>query len=441
MPTVEERYAAATRYVREALTSVEGRAIGYAINPATGQAEWYAGALKAQPAREELARITARWLRASTNEERERIAGEVEALAVLVIETMPAKGCIRDAGIVDVQTPGSIKAEMDTTAGVIRQLDEDIVVSRVDATFKSAWRGFVEEWDQFYKEHSGWLGRWFYSAYEKTVEFRRRALTWREKFVALGGVASAPTDKPPETAADQVKQIGKYLLIGGGILVGWKAFAYLRERQQRAVLRSAGATRRALNTALARTATRRDTPPWLRSRNAGRKAWDYDAVAYDGGVYCVDCLPKGVDDEDVTPIFATDEVDHAQVCDRCGAVHDYMNVREPDQRDASGGRHAPHTYSLRLKRGEIEALQFLSGRYTSAKAFYDGLTPLDNDADQALSREFVRGQGPYRFQIRASDVRKALRATVGDGGEYGAIPNLRSDAVDWVLAEEWRRAP
>ena len=116
-----------------------------------------------------------------------------------------------------------------------------------------------------------------------------------------------------------------------------------------------------------------------------------------------------------------------------------------DARDAGGGRHTPHTYSIRLKRGEIEALYFLRGRYASAKAFYDGLIPLDEAAERTMGgefhREFVSGNGPYRFQIRATDVRKTLRATVSDGGDYGAIPNLRSDAVDWVLAEEWRRAP
>jgi hypothetical protein len=81
-------------------------------------------------------------------------------------------------------------------------------------------------------------------------------------------------------------------------------------------------------------------------------------------------------------------------------------------------------------------MQFLRGRYDSASAFFDGLIPLDESADDALSREYDRASGPYRFQIRSVDVRRALRATNGDGGDYGAIPNLRSDAVDWVLAEE-----
>ena len=108
-----------------------------------------------------------------------------------------------------------------------------------------------------------------------------------------------------------------------------------------------------------------------------------------------------------------------------------------EARDASPARSA--TYSIRLTRGEIEALHFLSGRYASAEALWDGLVPLDDSADGALSREFDRGNGPYRFQIRAADVRKTLRATKGDGGNYGAIPNLRSDSVDWLLAEERER--
>jgi hypothetical protein len=59
------------------------------------------------------------------------------------------------------------------------------------------------------------------------------------------------------------------------------------------------------------------------------KAWDYEAVVYDGAVYCVDCLPEGVDAESdaVTPIFASDEVPApGAVCDQCGACHDYMNL-------------------------------------------------------------------------------------------------------------------
>jgi hypothetical protein len=109
-----------------------------------------------------------------------------------------------------------------------------------------------------------------------------------------------------------------------------------------------------------------------------------------------------------------------------------------EARDA--GRVRGERYSIQITKGEIEALFFLGPRYTSAQAFLDGLEPLDESADRALSGEFDRAVGPYRFQIRAVDVRKTLRATKGDGGDYGAIPNLRSQAVEWVLAEERRQS-
>ena len=61
------------------------------------------------------------------------------------------------------------------------------------------------------------------------------------------------------------------------------------------------------------------------------KAWDYDAVVYDGAVYCVDCLPDGVvaESADVHPIFASDEWDCPPVCNKCGAEHDYMSIIMP----------------------------------------------------------------------------------------------------------------
>jgi hypothetical protein len=55
-------------------------------------------------------------------------------------------------------------------------------------------------------------------------------------------------------------------------------------------------------------------------------AWDYDAVVYDGATYCVECLPTGVhvENDAVSPIFATSEWDYYPVCDHCGTVHDYV---------------------------------------------------------------------------------------------------------------------
>lgn len=58
------------------------------------------------------------------------------------------------------------------------------------------------------------------------------------------------------------------------------------------------------------------------------KSFDYDAVTYDGDIYCVECLPAeiSVDSEEVRPCFASDEFDFTPVCCNCGTEHDYMAV-------------------------------------------------------------------------------------------------------------------
>jgi len=58
------------------------------------------------------------------------------------------------------------------------------------------------------------------------------------------------------------------------------------------------------------------------------KSFDYEAVVYDCEVYCVSCLPGGVDVEgdDVSPIFADSEWDYYPVCAECGEVHNYINL-------------------------------------------------------------------------------------------------------------------
>jgi hypothetical protein len=60
------------------------------------------------------------------------------------------------------------------------------------------------------------------------------------------------------------------------------------------------------------------------------KAHDFNAVVFDGSVYCNECLPAGVslDDAEVQPIFAVEEWDAPAVCDRCDFEHDYMRLRD-----------------------------------------------------------------------------------------------------------------
>lgn len=58
------------------------------------------------------------------------------------------------------------------------------------------------------------------------------------------------------------------------------------------------------------------------------RSYDYEALTYDGAVYCKGCLPAGVDPQsnEVMPVFADSEWDYYPACDKCGKVHDYVNL-------------------------------------------------------------------------------------------------------------------
>lgn len=64
------------------------------------------------------------------------------------------------------------------------------------------------------------------------------------------------------------------------------------------------------------------------------KAYDFDCVVYDGGHYCVDCLPAGVsvESEDVAPVFATEEMDYYPTCCVCHERHEYVSLTPDGER-------------------------------------------------------------------------------------------------------------
>lgn len=51
-------------------------------------------------------------------------------------------------------------------------------------------------------------------------------------------------------------------------------------------------------------------------------ATDYEAMVYDGEIYCCGCLPDGATEDEAEPIFAESEWDYYPTCAHCGAVHD-----------------------------------------------------------------------------------------------------------------------
>lgn len=58
------------------------------------------------------------------------------------------------------------------------------------------------------------------------------------------------------------------------------------------------------------------------------KAFDFDAVTYDGAVYCTQHCPVALNHEGVFPIFADSEWDYYPSCDVCHEKHTYVNLTD-----------------------------------------------------------------------------------------------------------------
>jgi hypothetical protein len=192
MPTVEERYQAATAYVRRAIAAVEDRGVAYVIDPVTGFVEWYAGKIKTDVPRAELARIEARWLRAIRDDERGQIARDAELLADRVEENLPGAPQNRE--------------RTNLYAG-----------ERPTGTAPTSYYGEVAD-------------------------------QTREMWDSLKDAANR--------AADAASGLEKMLLLGGGVVLGWKVLDYMRERQREQLRSADDRTRRALNASLERAASR-----------------------------------------------------------------------------------------------------------------------------------------------------------------------------------------
>lgn len=56
------------------------------------------------------------------------------------------------------------------------------------------------------------------------------------------------------------------------------------------------------------------------------KAFDFDAVIYDGQIFCNECCPVSIISDEVEPIFADQEWDDIPVCVKCGCPHEYVSI-------------------------------------------------------------------------------------------------------------------
>jgi hypothetical protein len=63
------------------------------------------------------------------------------------------------------------------------------------------------------------------------------------------------------------------------------------------------------------------------------KSYEFEAVIYNGNIYCCGCLPIGVNinDDDVMPIYMDSEWYFIPVCCDCGEEHLYVNLLDEVQ--------------------------------------------------------------------------------------------------------------
>lgn len=92
----------------------------------------------------------------------------------------------------------------------------------------------------------------------------------------------------------------------------------------------------------------------------------YDAVTYDGAVYCVGCLDSvnegrmehqrvTEDCDEVSPIFADSEWDYYPTCDVCHTEHDYVSLTSDGMRWRSRRQWSDRIVSMLNNNGKLPA--------------------------------------------------------------------------------------
>jgi len=127
-----------------------------------------------------------------------------------------------------VRLPGVGRAARDDDDEVVRSsmqprpTDADWEHKSYQGAFVYQWKEFEREFAGFWAEHAhSWTDRMWRGTYDKAVEFRSRALAWRQKFMAFGGRPTSPAPKPPvEEFLPGVSFSWKTVALVGGLAVG-----------------------------------------------------------------------------------------------------------------------------------------------------------------------------------------------------------------------------
>lgn len=96
----------------------------------------------------------------------------------------------------------------------------DIERKSYQGQFVYQWGEFEKEWDSFLAQNAHWYDRMWKGDYDKAIEFRERAVKWREQFQKLGGTPTTPMPSlPPDEGPVPWKSIITIAGIGAAAFI------------------------------------------------------------------------------------------------------------------------------------------------------------------------------------------------------------------------------
>jgi hypothetical protein len=100
--------------------------------------------------------------------------------------------------------------------------DADWQHKSYQGAFVHAFGELEREFGAFWADHAhAWTDRLWRGTYDRAVEYRKRALAWRQRFIELGGTPTAPAPTPPtEEILPSVSLSWKTVAVVGGVALG-----------------------------------------------------------------------------------------------------------------------------------------------------------------------------------------------------------------------------
>jgi hypothetical protein len=133
------------------------------------------------------------------------------------------------------ESPGALKADIDTLDLVIERLWEDVQRSKLSTAQKNNVKSFVLEWKHFLKRNATFIDRSVFakSTVRRYQDFRSRAEALRQKLEKMKVTTTPPAPYVEHPVKEGVNW-KRVLLVGGIVTVGVGAGVFIYRRVKRA---------------------------------------------------------------------------------------------------------------------------------------------------------------------------------------------------------------